>query len=81
MGGSLRQHRIGVQRDNEAGTLQLMRAAEMEAGGLTWCTIESDKLGTLAPGEEGSINLTFNSTYAEQGINLANIIIKSIYLL
>jgi len=55
----------------------LMRAAELEAGGLTWCNIESDKLGTLAPGEEGKVDLSFNSTYAEQGINLASIIIKS----
>ncbi|MBR8536398.1 S8 family serine peptidase [Carboxylicivirga sediminis] len=55
----------------------LVRAAEMEAGGLTWCTIESDKLGSLAPGEEGVIDLSFNSTYAEQGINQATIIIKS----
>nr|WP_319397985.1 S8 family serine peptidase [uncultured Carboxylicivirga sp.] len=55
----------------------MVRAAESEAGGLTWCTIESEKLGKLMPGEESQIDLSFNSTYAEQGVNQAFIIVKS----
>nr|WP_321452251.1 S8 family serine peptidase [uncultured Carboxylicivirga sp.] len=55
----------------------LVRAAEAEAGGLTWCTIESEKIGSLKPGEESQIDLSFNSTYAEQGINQAFVLIKS----
>ncbi|MEQ8629397.1 S8 family serine peptidase [Ekhidna sp.] len=55
----------------------LMFAAEEEAGNSSWLTISGETSGTLAVGEEGSINIYLEGGYAKRGDQIANVVITT----
>ncbi|MFN8208970.1 MAG: S8 family serine peptidase [Bacteroidales bacterium] len=55
----------------------MMIAHETTAVNDSWLTVSSDTAGILATGQESSISLDFNGTFAQRGTQRANIVISS----
>ncbi|MBS2213957.1 S8 family serine peptidase [Carboxylicivirga mesophila] len=55
----------------------LMKAAEKDYSSNIWAVLTSDPLDTIQPGNEIAIDLKFIAKYAEQGINVAHMVVKS----
>lgn len=55
----------------------LMFAAEEEPGNSSWLTISGETSGTLAVGEEGTINISIEGGYAKRGDQIANVVITT----
>ncbi|MCG8582662.1 MAG: T9SS type A sorting domain-containing protein, partial [Bacteroidales bacterium] len=55
----------------------MMKAAEKSYKSNIWAVLTSDKVDTIAPAIENQLDLTFIAEYAEQGINVANMLVKS----
>ncbi|MCU4176897.1 S8 family serine peptidase [Carboxylicivirga sp. N1Y90] len=55
----------------------IMKAAEKDYKSNIWAILDSEKTGTIVPGESNQLDMTFIAEYAEQGINIANMLVKS----
>jgi subtilisin family serine protease len=55
----------------------LMYAGEETAGNSSWLTVSGETSGTVAVGAEGTIDISFEGSYAKRGDQIANVVITS----
>lgn len=66
-----------VQEGSMSNVGWLMLAGEMKAGNFSWLGIKSGQEGVLAKGESGKVEVNIDGTFANEGDQLAHIVIAS----